>query len=510
MKVRTALLYLTFFLIFASPPSAGAETFFVRPAGGDYGLENGTSYANAWDGFTKISWGSGSEVGKVDAGDTLYICGTHRESLNVGSSGASGKVITVRGDFRSDPGILDGALEQCIRFDRKNHLTFYGLTVKNSRTGLASYHGCNNITVDNCKFSDHFLKGLHLYSTDASYYVENISIRNCSFKNIGRWGNTGANSLTLGKYARSSIIEDCYFSGNGLDKGVDGVLLANGSGGGSNHVIRRCTFVGHEENAIDLKHVVQSAANEGRTKIYDNDLSGSSQLEIVMHLGTQGIDIFRNKFHDGNLAIGVVRHDTSRNDNGDLFIAYNLFDGFASGILMDAYDEGIGSNAFLNNTCYDSGAANNSNYSIQIATNNWTIKNNIFHGVSKGKSPFCSIRFLATVDMGTVALDHNSHFLYEGHLAYRWPDDTYRTVGQAEKSGIEADPQFSDAPGGDFTLKRSSPCLGAGVTITNLPTTSDAKGEPISPLSAPNIGAYGMALASQLSAPKGLILHPPN
>ncbi len=36
--------------------SAHAADFFVRPAGGNYGLENGTSFSNAWDGFDSIDW----------------------------------------------------------------------------------------------------------------------------------------------------------------------------------------------------------------------------------------------------------------------------------------------------------------------------------------------------------------------------------------------------------------------------------------------------------------------
>ena len=34
----------------------GGNIWYVRPSGGTYGNEDGTSYDNAWDGFTNIDW----------------------------------------------------------------------------------------------------------------------------------------------------------------------------------------------------------------------------------------------------------------------------------------------------------------------------------------------------------------------------------------------------------------------------------------------------------------------
>jgi len=77
--------------------------WYVRPAGGSYGNEDGTSYEDAWDGFSNIVWGTGG----VEAGDTLWVCGTHNETLTVKASGTSGSYITIRGDCPSDSGIID-------------------------------------------------------------------------------------------------------------------------------------------------------------------------------------------------------------------------------------------------------------------------------------------------------------------------------------------------------------------------------------------------------------------
>jgi hypothetical protein len=75
-------------------PISGA-TFYVRPNGGSYGLSDGSSWANAFNGFAGISWGSGS--GQVKAGDTVYVAaGTYTQTFSPAGSGSSGNPITLR------------------------------------------------------------------------------------------------------------------------------------------------------------------------------------------------------------------------------------------------------------------------------------------------------------------------------------------------------------------------------------------------------------------------------
>jgi len=94
--------------------NAAASDWFVRPAGGDYGSEDGSSYQNAWDGLTNVVWGTGG----VEAGDILYVCGRHLfpenpvhsadRNWNINANGTSGNRITIRGDYSGDPGIIWG------------------------------------------------------------------------------------------------------------------------------------------------------------------------------------------------------------------------------------------------------------------------------------------------------------------------------------------------------------------------------------------------------------------
>ncbi|MCF6175002.1 MAG: hypothetical protein L3J71_04505 [Victivallaceae bacterium] len=104
MKNRNFMKAMLFTLVILMVNSTlTAATWYVRPSGGTYGSEDGTSYVDAWDGFGNIIWGTNG----VMAGDTLYICGIHDESLLIGAAGSYGSPITIRGDYTGDPGIID-------------------------------------------------------------------------------------------------------------------------------------------------------------------------------------------------------------------------------------------------------------------------------------------------------------------------------------------------------------------------------------------------------------------
>lgn len=100
--------------LFFIPSIASATDWYVRPAGGDYNLEDGTSYENAWDGLKNVVWG----VGGVQPEDNLYVCGLHLHNMISGGSivsqadvnvisGTSEQArVTIRGDCPGDPGIV--------------------------------------------------------------------------------------------------------------------------------------------------------------------------------------------------------------------------------------------------------------------------------------------------------------------------------------------------------------------------------------------------------------------
>jgi len=114
--MRKILISVICFLIILTSQIFAAD-WYVRPAGGSYGSENGTSYSSAWDGLLNIVWG---EAG-VQPGDTLWVCGLHVHNVTnkgyiatqaditpISGTGESAR-ITIRGDYPGDPGIVWGA-----------------------------------------------------------------------------------------------------------------------------------------------------------------------------------------------------------------------------------------------------------------------------------------------------------------------------------------------------------------------------------------------------------------
>lgn len=125
-------------LCILSATSFGA-TWYVRPSvftnwsglypvpqEGVYGSQDGTTYANAWNGIRSVVWG----VGGVTTGDTLYICGTHIATYIAGGSSPNtasyalwltNSGITLRGDYQNDPALIFGGCS-----DQYNTYTWLG------------------------------------------------------------------------------------------------------------------------------------------------------------------------------------------------------------------------------------------------------------------------------------------------------------------------------------------------------------------------------------------------
>lgn len=119
-------------IIFLLACNAGAATWYVRPSvstsfsgvspngpiptPGVYGSQNGTSYANAWNGLNSIVFGGAG----VSLGDTVYVCGSHIYTLsNINNFPTQARVpvtvsgFTIRMDYPSDAGrIFGGAVNQ--------------------------------------------------------------------------------------------------------------------------------------------------------------------------------------------------------------------------------------------------------------------------------------------------------------------------------------------------------------------------------------------------------------
>lgn len=473
-KTLISLSVFVLFLIIGS--TAFSATYYVTQAGS--GAGNGSSYADSMS-------VAAHNAGSFSAGDTIYLCDNITSQVVPPSSGSAGNRIVYDGacgGHQAHTYVSTIAINSTAGL---SFLTFQNIDLHDGTSGMSLSGGPHDITVTGCTLSGHNLKGVMLSSASADQYVENILVSYNTFTNIGPWGETGSNSLGYSQYSRNTITEHNTFSGNGVDRGVDGLLIENNLGDGSNHIFRYNTCSGLQENCLDLKHITQSSANEGlATYVYGNDMSNIDQIDIVIHNGCNNIHISNNTFHDSYLGIGVIKVDGYDGD-GYLYVYNNLFYNMASGVMQDAYKFSAGHNSFIGNTAYHVGAENSTGYSVMTRTSYWTIKNNILYDLSIGKTPRANIYFLAGVDMDTVETDYNFHHMYSGDKAYR-VGTSYYTVAQREAHGLSGDPLFISST--DFHLQPNSPALWKRAAL-GAPYDTDFDGLYFGHRGAP-IGAY--------------------
>jgi hypothetical protein len=217
--------FYTLWEAFKQSVAYSTSVFYVRPAGTTYGTGSGTSYENAWAGFSSIVNTS------LLPGSTLYICGTHLETLTVGANG-----VTYRGDYPGDAGVIDGenTRNRCIYNEGYSYNTFRSLTITDATTDcLGIYNNSQSINVisvtatssgnqayQNEGTSSGLVRGPSVTYTNSSgsgcgddgmslHGVAYVIANSCTFEN----NVEGANGINTGIL----ICNDCVFINNSTD-----------------------------------------------------------------------------------------------------------------------------------------------------------------------------------------------------------------------------------------------------------------------------------------------------
>jgi parallel beta-helix repeat protein len=250
-KLLTFKSLLVLIVITFNPFCALADTYFVRPNQGEYGVENGLAYDTAFDGWGEILWGEGK--GKVGPGDTLFLCGVFTDDyINITIDGTETNRVIFRGDYDVESGIVNASgRSKAIRLDDAAYVTLKSIAVegaKNSGIGCASQ--CRGLILENVVSHDNQGSGFEVLGQD-------LILRNCTAYN-------NKHSGIRVSWADNSRVLNSYVYNNGTGgSNHDGIFIGNGS---KNFLVKEC-FV--------LNQKGQSSYDVSDTKTQEGRVSGT-------------------------------------------------------------------------------------------------------------------------------------------------------------------------------------------------------------------------------------------
>lgn len=196
--IKALLAHALFLISLSLSAIACAEDLFVRPSGSSYGLGDGSSYENAFSGFSTVMWGEAQ--GQVGPGDTLYVCGDHLSMLTVRWAGTAQQPIVIDGNCHAGSINVGNnatmAIEQRSVPEGRSYIIVQNLRLTGGTS--ATIH-CNGSAGGPCR--GNVYANNTITATKRGDGVGGISIRNPSYVTIK--GNTlyganlGAKGITL-------------------------------------------------------------------------------------------------------------------------------------------------------------------------------------------------------------------------------------------------------------------------------------------------------------------------
>ena len=417
----------------------GGVSYFVRPSGTTYGDGSGTSYANAWSGFSSINW-------TLLENEILNVCGTFNELLLVQQNN-----VTIVGNNILGAGIINGqSARVCLNITGYNNTTINGIT-------------CNNGLVDNLRIVDSIGNVVNdsMFDTSTNQTVQHggticvVEYNNCTFKNGVDDG------ISLHDFNTTVTLNDCHFEGN--DMGLQSI-------NGGQSFINNCTFVNNTTldirnddtstlTAIGCTFTKQVSANSSGLTLLKNCTStagvvsisttGNFRAEDCKFIGTSQVSFARadiTKCIFTRCYFEIVSNDKmSRLSNGVANITYCTFRfvGNFVGIIVG----GTGTSIIEN--CNFISATNIGTAITALGRVN--VKNTIFQGLNR------CVNTLSAA--GIVNLDYCNTYL---NTTIHIGSGTFTNT-----NSITTNPLFTNISTLDFRLQAGSGSLNSGATLTN-------------------------------------------
>lgn len=348
--MRTLIIKLLLLIIvFFSSQAIAADYYIAQTATGS---GDGSSCANA-DALANLTWGPGN---KINAGDTLHICGTLTSTLTIGDSGESGSEYTIyfEDNAKFSKAYWGTDANAAIYATGKDYIIIDGGTngvIENTANGtsLSNQQNTHGIRV---------ISGSH-------WEIKNLTIKNLYVHEVDGTSLLGADSASAIKFDGSYFsIHDCsiYHVGWGI----------NYQYGADTNIDIYNNEIYYIDHGVGINGTSSSTASD--IKIYNNHFHDYDNWDTVGN----------NYHHDG-----IHAYNTSTGKATDLWIYNNLFDGDAGTnvtghIFLEsgssAWTDATGTYKIFGNVLYTSRLANYVMITATNGTNSYVINNTIIGG----------------------------------------------------------------------------------------------------------------------------------
>ena len=396
------------------------------------GLNNGTTWENAWESFNAINWSS------IQPGDIIYISGgssgkIYADNIVVNASGNSSSPITImKGIDAGHNGevILQGSgLGAAVNIANESYIIVSNLSINNWSRAVDidgdSNNAAHDIIIDNC---DGIMSGRFIfidgYADVSGSYCHDITIRNCDVTTPSSTGHQ--NDFVYAQYMAGLTIESNNVNISSNDTSEHNDLLQTLWVDGP--VIVRNNYFEHSDNKLKNSQGIFFENHEGTFEVYNNI--------IVMP----------------NSVDGKIYWKADSLNNAHTIIYSNVSYGLSGSLIQTTDPDAVIKNNILYSTGYNSIG---SSYMLE------------FNGVSGSGADVAN------------------------NLFYDPADNMNNMNSGTNQNGVEGNPLFTDLSGRDFTLQTGSPAIDTGATLQS-PYNVDIIGtsRPLGPLF--DIGPYEM------------------
>ncbi len=407
----------------------------------------------------------------------------------------------------------DTASDGRVELSGKSHITIQDLAVKYTNSHAILIHdNSSNVTVTNCNLS--YFGGIgqtaRLGNGIDIQNAHDISVTNCT---VDQGMDEG---ITLEAVRANDEIYNIAISDNTVSRcgsvGIDVIILRESTSGARIHdvIISNNTvydigkgWSGVSPNAYWCPSIsLSNAYTTGSKSLYDisvsgNNLYGSHKAGLYVKRTNENVEITKNRIHD-HAAQGIYIEEGATNCR----VAYNLiYKNMRSGIGTAA-----GANGNLNifnNIFYNNGNASYAGVRVE-PTGTAVLKNNIFY--SDTLAPGGAAYLLSISSNAGVVTLHNNCYYGTSPQILSWKGsnfslqqfDNYKAAAGQDALSIAADPGFNNALQEDFSIKKDSVCLDAGMPVG---LDRDFKGTAVPQKNQVDIGAFEIKV---LAAPKNV------